>query len=224
MMVELLPTLIPILLVDALNPILFAMLVFAAGSGRPVTNSSALLLGHTVAYFAAGIALSLGIEQMAERLANPHRIDFIISGLVGIGLLWMVLPTKKNGAPTAKEPEWELTPMKCLGFGAVVNFIGIPFALPYFAVVDQVMKANLSMPESITILAGYNIAYALPFVVVPLMVGISGENAKPLLEKINSFLAGASDIMMPWMLGLLGLALVTDSVVYFYSGEGLWQY
>jgi hypothetical protein len=29
---------------------------------------------------------------------------------------------------------------------------------------------------------------------------------------------------MPWMLGLLGLALVADSAVYFYRGEGLWQF
>ncbi|MGI9224188.1 MAG: GAP family protein [Woeseiaceae bacterium] len=224
MMLELLPTLVPILLVDILNPVLFAMLVFAAGSSRPVTNSSAILVGHTLAYFVAGIVVSAGIDQVADRLANPQRIDFVLSGIIGIALLWMVVPTKKKGAPTADEPEWELTPMKCFGFGAVVNFIGLPFALPYFAVVDQILKANLSTPESLTVLAIYNLCYALPFLVVPLMVTISGENAKPLLEKINGFLARASDIVMPWMLGLLGLALVADSVVYFYSGEGLWQF
>ena len=224
MMPDLLPSLVPILLVDILNPVLFAMLVFAAGSSRSVTNSSAMLVGHTLAYFVAGIVVSAGIDQVADRLANPQRVDFILSGIIGIALLWMVVPTKKDGAPTADEPEWELTPMKCFGFGAVVNFIGLPFALPYFAVVDQILKANLSTPESLAVLAVYNIAYALPFVVVPLMVAISGENAKPLLEKINGFLARASDIVMPWMLGLLGLALVADSVVYFYSGEGLWQF
>ena len=223
-MPDLLPSLVPILLVDILNPVLFAMLVFAAGSSRSVTNSSAMLVGHTLAYFVAGIVVSAGIDQVADRLANPQRVDFILSGIIGIALLWMVVPTKKDGAPTADEPEWELTPMKCFGFGAVVNFIGLPFALPYFAVVDQILKANLSTPESLAVLAVYNIAYALPFVVVPLMVAISGENAKPLLEKINGFLARASDIVMPWMLGLLGLALVADSVVYFYSGEGLWQF
>ena len=223
-MFELLPALFPILLVDILNPVLFAMLVFAAGSSRPVANSSAILIGHTLAYFVAGIAISLGIEQVAERLANPQRIDFILSGIVGIGLLWMTLQTKKSGAPTASEPEWEVTPAKCLGFGAFVNFIGVPFALPYFAVVDQILKANLSLAESFTTLAIYNVSYALPFVVVPAAVAISGESAKPLLEKINGFLARASDIAMPWMFGLLGLALLADSIAYFYRGAGLWQF
>ena len=223
-MFELLPTLFPILLVDILNPVLFAVLVFAAGSSRPVTNSSAILIGHTLAYFVAGVAISHGIEQVTERLANPQRIDFILSGIVGLGLLWMVVRTKKDGAPTASEPEWELTPAKCLGFGAVINFIGVPFALPYFAVVDQILKANLSTAESFSTLAIYNVGYALPFVVVPATVAISGESAKPLLDKINGFLARASDIVMPWMLGLLGLALLADSIAYFYRGEGLWQF
>jgi len=56
------------------------------------------------------------------------------------------------------------------------------------------------------------------------MVAVSGESAKPFLEKINGFLIKASDIIMPWMLGLLGLALLADSAVYFYRGEGLLQF
>jgi len=46
-MFALLPTLLPILLVDMLNPVLIAVLVFAAGSSRPVVNSSAILIGRT---------------------------------------------------------------------------------------------------------------------------------------------------------------------------------
>jgi len=104
-----------------------------------------------------------------------------------------------------------LTPAKCLGFGAGLNFIGIPFALPYFAAIDQILKADLSMTEPVTTLGIYNIAYALPYLIVPAMVAVSGESAKPFLEKINNFLVKASDIVMPWMLGLLGLALLADS-------------
>ena len=223
-MLELLPTLVPILLVDVVNPVLFAVMVFAAGSSRPISNSSAILIGHTLAYFIGGIVVSAGIEQVIERLANPQRIDFVISGIIGIVLIWFAIPMKKKGAPRANEPEWELTPMKCLGFGAVVNFVGIPFAVPYFAVIGQILKADVSTTASLFILAVYNIAYALPFLVVPLAVAISGDSAKPLLERINGFLIKASDLVMPWMFMLLGLALLADSVVYFYRGSGLWQF
>ena len=223
-MLELLPALLPILLVDVVNPVLFAVMVFAAGSSRPTINSSAILIGHTLAYFVGGIAVAYGIDQVIERLANPQRIDFVISGIIGIVLIWFAIPMKKKGAPRADEPEWDLTPMKCLGFGAVVNFIGIPFAVPYFAVIGQILKADISTAESLLVLAVYNIAYALPFLVVPLAVAISGDSAKPLLERINGLLIKVSDLVMPWMFLLLGLALVADSAVYFYRGEGLWQF
>ena len=41
--------LFPILLTDVVNPVLFAFLVFAAGTPRPVLLSSFMLLGHTAA-------------------------------------------------------------------------------------------------------------------------------------------------------------------------------
>ena len=129
-MAELLVILFPIFLVDVLNPVLFAMLVLAAGSSRPVVNISTMLLGQTAAYFLAGIAVSFGLEQVSERLANPERIDFAISGVIGVLLIWAFFRMRGSGAPAADEPEWELTPLRCLGFGAMGNFIGVPFALP----------------------------------------------------------------------------------------------
>jgi cytochrome c biogenesis protein CcdA len=221
---ELIPTLLPVLLVDVLNPVLFALLVFAAGTARPIANSVAMLAGHTLAYFCAGIVVSMGIEQFSARLAEPERIDFTLSGIVGLGLILAAVTAKKSGAPTADEPAWELKPLRCFGFGAVVNFIGIPFALPYFAAVDQIIRADLSLTESLVVLGGYNLAYALPFLVVPLATAIAGPGAKSYLERINQLIERISDILMPWMFLLLGLALAADSGTYFLTGEGLFQF
>ncbi len=223
-MTELLPALLPILLVDVLNPVLFAMLVFAAGSSKPVVNSLSMLAGHTVAYFAAGIVVSLGIEQLSARLAEPQRIDFVISGILALGLVWAALSTKKSGAPEASEPDWELMPLFCFGFGAILNFIGIPFALPYFAAVDQILKADLAVAESLLALVAYNALYALPFLSVPVATAIVGDRAQPFLQRINQFIERAADLLMPWVFLLLGLALVADSAAYFLTGEGLIDY
>lgn len=221
LMFELIAKIVPILLVDFLNPVLFAMLVAAAGSGRPVANSSMMLAGHTLAYFIAGVAVALGFEQVAERLANPKHIDYLLSAALGAALLWMALRVKKDGAPVASEPERALTPASSFAFGAVVNFVGIPFAIPYFAVVDQVLSADLSVVDSLMVLAVYNLGYAAPFVVVPVAVAASGEHARPFLEKVSGVLGKISDSVMPWMFGLLGVVLIADSAVYLFSGEGL---
>ena len=218
-MAELLAILSPILLVDVLNPVLFALLVFAAGSNRPVANSSTMLLGHTIAYFLAGFVVSFGLGHISERLANPERIDFAIGGVIGVLLIWMFFRMRRSDTAATDEPEWELTPLKCLGFGAMVNFIGIPFALPYFGAVDQIMKANLDTAESLTVLAIYNIGYALVFAIVPISVAMVGDRAKPLLDRINQFLVRASEIAMPWMILLLGIWLLFDAAYFFIVGR-----
>ena len=96
----------------------------------------------------------------------------------------------------------------------------MPFALPYFAAVDQIVKANLSLETSLLALALYNAIYALPFLLVPILIVLVGDRIKPALEKINGFLSSAFDRVMPLLLLLLGLALSADSVFYFVRGNG----
>jgi cytochrome c biogenesis protein CcdA len=220
-MTELAPTLLPLLLVDILNPVLFAVMLMAVATPRPVANSSAMLLGHTVAYFCAGIVISLGLEQLMERLANPQPLDFGISLAVGFLCLWAALGSRDGGASQEKEPEFEFTPLTCFGFGAIVNFVGVPFAVPYFAALDQVLSANLSQQESLTVLGTYNLVYAIPFALVPILVAVMGDRSKPVLERINRFMVAATDKLMPILLLLIGLALTADSIYFFATGDGL---
>jgi len=214
-------TLAPILFVDVLNPVLFAVMVYAVSTQRPIINSTAILLGHTLAYFSAGIIIALGLERFINRLENPHHIDFIISLLIGILLLWVTFSSNKKTGQQQNKNNTDLTPFKALGLGAIVNFVGIPFALPYFAVLDQILKADLAMPESLLILAIYNLLYALPFVIVPLLVITIGERSKPILLRINDSLERFSSFLMPVLLFLVGIFLISDAITYFVTGQGL---
>ena len=62
-MVELFAILLPILVVDILNPVLLGLLIFMAGTKRPVATGFALLCGHTAAYFVVGVALAQSIKR-----------------------------------------------------------------------------------------------------------------------------------------------------------------
>ena len=221
-MFELLPKLVPMLVVDVLNPVLFALLVVAVGTSKPFANSTALLAGHTLAYFFSGVIIALGLDQIIDRLENPHRVDFVIELVLGLLLLWAASSSRDGKASEQKNPERELTPVYCLGYGAMVNFIGVPFALPYFAAVDQLLKANLPLESSVLVLAVYNIVYALPFVLVPIMVALMGEASKPILEKVNNLLVNLVDRAMPVLLLLLGAVLTVDALVVLITGEPLW--
>ncbi len=218
---EIWPGLVPLLLTDIVNPVLFAFMVYAAGSDRPIANSSALLLGHTVAYFTVGILLAAGLEPIIERLENPQRIDYYIELAIGFILLWVA---SRSRSDTGKRPD-DSTPKLgvagSFGYGAVVNFIGIPFALPYFAVLGQILKADFSTSQTVSVLAAYNLAYALPFCAVPILRSVLGERAQPLLERVNLFLDKVSGVLVPILLILIALMLIVDALYYFTTGGQL---
>ena len=75
--------------------------------------------------------------------------------------------------------------------------------------------------EALILLAGYNVGYSLPFLVVPALALVLGEASRPLLARINEKVDRASGVLMPLMLGLVGLALVADAIRYFAIGKGL---
>jgi cytochrome c biogenesis protein CcdA len=213
--------LFPILLTDVVNPVLFAFMVYAAGSDRPVLLSSSMLLGHTAAYFSAGIVLALFMESIAARLANPRVIDFVIELILGLALLWVAFGTRKGTGKRPGDETQQFTVLSAFGFGAVINFIGIPFAVPYFAAIDQILKTDLSTTQTILMLLSYNLAYALPFATVPVLSAMMGERAKPILGRINEVLDKISGFLLPAMLGIIGLALLADALTYFLSGSSL---
>ena len=213
--------LLPILLSDVVNPVLFAFMVYAAGSSRPVMSSSAMLLGHTLSYVSFGIVLTFGLERLSARLANPQSVDFVIEAVLAVVLLWLALQARKDTGKRPEEETAEFSPWDAFKFGALVNIIGIPFAVPYFAAIDQFLKSDLDTVAVLLALLAYNFVYALPFLVVPVMSAVMGEKSKPLLAKVNAVMERISVFLMPLMLGLVGLALLADAITYFLQGKSL---
>jgi threonine/homoserine/homoserine lactone efflux protein len=220
-MIDLWMILAPILVADVLNPVLFAFLVYAAGTRQGALNSSSALLGHTLSYLAAGVILALGLERIADQLANPSTLDFVVELIIGLFVVWVAVRMGKGGASDQPDTPSELTPIKSFGIGAILNLIGLPFAVPYVGAVSQILKVNLEPWGAFWSLAVYNLLYALPFVAVPLLVLALGDRSRPILERINGFLTRVADSVLPPVIGLVGLGLIADAVAYFVTGRPL---
>ena len=218
---EIWAVLFPILLTDVMNPVLFAFLVYAAGTDRPVALSTSMLAGHTAAYFSAGLLLARFMETLTAFFAEPRFLDFVLEVIIGVLLLWFALRIRKGETKHPEQDEPRLTLVSAFGWGAAINFIGIPFAVPYFAAIDQILKADVDTLRTIGLLLGYNLAYALPFAAVPVLTALMGQGARPLLARINAFMERVSSFLLPLLLGLLGLALLADATAYFVTGSPL---
>ena len=213
--------LIPILIADIFNITLFAFLVYAAGSDRPIMNTSALLLGHTLAYIGMGVFLAYSLDWISDYLANPNSIDFAISFLIGVLLVWIAIKMARSGESKKVETKTRLTPASAFGLGIFVNFAGMPFALPYLAAIDQILKADLEFVQALTLLLGYNLLYAAPFAIVPILVAVMGERSHAVLKRMTEWLDRAAGVVTPLLLGIIGLGLIVDAVLYFVTGKGL---
>ncbi len=217
---DLLAVVVPLLLVDVLNPVLLAATIYAVGTTRPYANSLSLLCGHTTAYFIAGIAITLGLDRIMAYLANPTALDFALQVVLGAALVLAGRRSRGGRASESKAPPAALAPGGAFVFGVVINFVGVPFALPYFAVLDQFLKAELPWQPTLALLVAYNLAYVLPFLLVPATLAILGDRSRVTFRRISDWVNRAADWVMPKVLVIIGAVLIADATSYFVRGHG----
>lgn len=224
-MFELLPILFPILLADIINPVLLAAVIYALGGRKPILHSIMVLAGWLVIYFGSGILIAIGLESIMQFLQNPRPIDFYIESVVAVLLIWFgikfMLPSKTPQVKKDFGDGGSLTAVGAFGIGATINLIGMPFAIPYFAALDQILKANFGWIESLSALLIYNILYILPFIIIIFIKIFMGEKANPLLQKISSLMEKIGKYLLPIMMILIGLILIADALLFFVKGEPL---
>ena len=225
-MINLILILIPILLADVINPVLLAAVVFALGSYRPVLNALAVLSGWLVLYFIAGIILALGLDAMIAFLESPRPIDFYVETIVAFFLIWLALRCCKKKDPRKKEKDFgeasSLGFFSAFAIGATINLIGLPFAVPYFAAIDQILKADMDWTGAVSVLFIYNLLYILPFTILIIIQYIYKEESRSLFSKINEKMEKIGAILLPAILLLLAAALLTDAVYYFITSKPLY--
>lgn len=218
-----------ILAVDIANPVLLAAVIFCLSTERPYVSSLSLIAGHTVSYTVFGGLIIFGFTEVFAKLLapladwfnNPAPSDYIVTLVLGLVMLviafrWRISPPE----PAKKTPETQSGGvLGYLLFGGVINFVGAPFAVPYFSFLNQLMR--LEEPLILPNLLVYNVLYAVPFLLVPLALAVFGKRVLPVLQAINAGVDKYSAYIMPVLIAALGLFLLVDAVLFFSRGTGL---
>lgn len=216
---------LPILITDIINPVLLAAVIFSLGSKRPFLNSWAILIGWLVVYFASGILLAMGLEAILVFLQSPRPIDFYIQLVVAGLLLWFGIKLVRKNNPRNKTLEYgdasELSIGSSFLIGATINVIGLPFAVPYFAVLDQIVKSDLTWIPALLVLLVYNLLYILPFSLLMLIRIVYREQSDAIFNKINEKMERIGNVLMPLIIFAVAVILILDSILYFTTGNPL---
>lgn len=223
---------IPILLVDVVSPVLLAATALALTGNRPIANSCALILGHTLAYFVMGILIVYGLAEflipvvdfVVKGFVDPTRINFIIGFVLGLVLLALAVRVSTSAEMEKQSVRSEVNQHKegvlpSFMMGATLCVVGMPFAVPYFGFINEMFRFNVqSKPLGLLI---YNLLYALPFALMPLAYALMGKSVVDKLKALNKFISTTASWFVPLLFGVLGLAFIIDAIKYFLTGSGI---
>ncbi len=226
-MLDLLVVLTPIALVDSLSMVPFAVVALAVLlSGRqPYAASFSFMAGTVLSYFAAGLLIAFGLgglidsasQFIAHRFWNPETIDYVLGLLIGLALIFfgyrMAIMRQEKGKQ--KEVAADMSPAQAFGLGAGATIAGIWGALPYFAAIDQILKADVSDVEGVIALAFYNLMFASLLLVLILIRAVLGQRADRMFEAVNQLFTVWGKRVLIAVMVLLGLVMVADSTGYF---------
>ncbi len=223
---------IPILLVDVVSPVLLAATAIALTGKKPIASSLALVLGHTTTYFLVGVLIVYGLAEfitpvvdfIIDTFVNPIPIYFVVGFLLGIVLLAIALWLSVNASMKKQAGKSEALQQKdgilsSFVMGASICVIGLPFAVPYVGFINEMYRFNVQ--SKLVGLIAYNLAFAVPFLAIPLAYNFMGESILNSLKWFNQFISNTASWFLPLLFGLLGCAYIVDAIKYFLTGSGL---
>ena len=164
-MLELLLTLTTISLLDSMSavPIALIPLAIILNSRSPMTGSLSFIAGGFIVYFIFGIFILMGLDTLIDRYAEkfilymksePDCVELVIQILIGFIMIYFAWQFSRKAPEISRTKSYDsdITPVQAFTLSASINIIGMWGALPYFAAMAQILKADLETTTMIWIL------------------------------------------------------------------------
>ncbi|WP_033708581.1 GAP family protein [Bacillus cereus] len=204
-------------LLDTLSPFTLGVTVYLLLTDKERLTKRLLVYLLTIAgfYFAVGVSLMLGLDFLLEIISGVFQNRIVSWTFFIIGVILFIasfyVPTKKSSdLPTPKSKS--ILSMVALGF--TTSLIEVGTAFPYFVAIGIMTTSNLSWVEWSSILAGYNFIMVLPSLVLFLFYLLFGRWMQTSLEKLRVKLANNTGSALSWIMCIVGLILISNSLDY----------
>ena len=224
--ISLLLVIAPIALVDStsITPLCIVPLIMLLSEKQPILRASAFLSGIFVPYLIAGLLLLFGLEQVfdrineavSEQLKNPDTLFLVLQ--IAIGACMLVFGSRMANARQRKEdrrPKESVSATRAFVGGAVLTIVGLPGALPLFAAIDQILRADPSLQGKVLAMVFYNVLFILPLGCAVAVRVFLGERSVPMLKRINDIVSRAGRRVLIVALVIAGTVLILDGIGWF---------
>ncbi len=218
-MFNLLALIVPIALLDSLNPVTVAVHVYLLGTPQPKTRTTTFMLGIFLAYFGGGLILAFGLESVLRYFNNLSETTWqIIQAAIGLALLifaWYSWNSTRKADETKHSAS--MSPADSFWLGFAVTLSDLPTAIPYLAAIERMLQAKLSTFELLGAMAFYNAVYLLPLAAIFGIYLFSGTGAAAIMQKINAFINRWSSTLLTVASALAGLVLLANCAASIYG-------
>jgi len=229
-MLELLIVLTPIALIDSasVTPLGLVPLATILAGKRPFGTAFAFLAGLFISYLIMALLFLFGLSAVLMRLNDwlsyrwnhPEPADFALQILVGLIMLifGLRIAEKRKSKSSGRELRSGVTAASAFGFGFLINVVGFPGALPYFAAADRIVQADPPTFDAVMAVVYYVTIFVLPLTAIVLLRALLGQRMDGVMQAIQRFFDSWGKRLVMVLLVLLGVILVVDGVAYFLGG------
>ncbi|MEC1374559.1 GAP family protein [Heyndrickxia oleronia] len=204
-------------LLDMMSPAALGVTVYLLLNEKERLSSRLMIYLFTVAgfYFLVGVFLMLGLDVVMTAFSSIFQnrivswVMLIIGGILFIASFYYP-KSKKTDLPRPKSNS--NAAMVALGF--TTSLIEVGTAFPYFAAIGLMTTSNLAAFQWLPILAGYNFIMVLPPLIVFTLYLLLGRVMQKPLEMLRIKLSKHSGAAISWIMCIVGLILIFNSLDY----------
>jgi hypothetical protein len=222
-MTELLTILATIALLDSTSivPVAMVPLVTMLSSKRALVTSLSFLAGLFVTYYACAILVFAGLDSLFDAvnqwfqrwMKRPDTPELYMEIALGAVMVVSAIVFCRPGSKPLRQREPKtITPAGVFLFGAFLIAAGAPGALPMFAAVDQILRADLATPVVAVLLLFYVFVFTVPLATIVVIRFATGDRSEPIFNAINRFLSAWGKRLVIIVLFVLGFALLADGI------------
>ncbi|PSB29218.1 GAP family protein [Chlorogloea sp. CCALA 695] len=222
-MPSLLAYLVALAALDSLNPTTTVFQIYLLSTPKPVPRSVAFIAGVFITYWAAGLAVVIGVSQLNITFQLPNLALYIVQLIIGVVLFLFGWNLKDTASDSQKiKPLSQLTTFQAFLVGGAATLWDFPTALPYLAAIERISTTQFDLLTIVSILGIYNTIFILPLVALVGIYLYLGDHSVNLISAINQSIRKWGHKILRFLLIGLGIVLIVDGIAFF-LGQPIFQ-